>query len=309
MHDRRRGGVNGPIDLIFDTDPGKDDAFAIFLALAARERLNVLALLTAAGNLGLDVTSVAARRIVEAAGRPDIPVYRGCPKPLLRKLETIPQHHGADGLGGSGLPDMQAPPRPDHAVDVLINLLDHAERPVTLAAIAPLTNLAVAFTMRPDLARKLDRLVIMGGARGAGNMGPFAEFNIYVDPHAAEIVFGCGADMTLVPLDVTRPTLPDIAWFEALAAFGAPGRALTGMWCDKERLMPLHDVTVTAYLLWPELFTTERCAISVELADPEHLGQTHVVPAQDGMVNVVTDIDRDSLYTKIELTLRKDLLR
>jgi len=288
-------------DVVFDTDPGKDDAFALFLALAASDRLRLVAILAAAGNLGLDVTAAAARRIVEAAGRPDIPVYCGCPKPLLRHLVTIPQHHGVDGLGGSGLPPMALPPRDEHAVMALIDLIDRADRPLTLAAIAPMTNVAVAFTMRPDLAGKLARLVIMGGARGRGNMTEHAEFNIFVDPDAARIVFDSGASIVLVPLDVTRPTLPAANWFESLAAMGAPGHALAGMW--REKAMPLHDVVVTAYLLWPDLFTLERCRVAVEVADGDRLGKTTVTPATDGNVDVVTDIDRERLYSLIETTL------
>ena len=289
------------LDVIFDTDPGKDDAFALFLALAVPDRLNLLALLASAGNLGLDVTSAAARRILEAAGRPEIPVYRGCPRPLLRPLVTIPEHHGVDGLGGSGLPPMRDPPETTHAVAVLIDLIDRAERPLILAAIAPLTNIAVAFAMRPDLPDKLGGLVIMGGAAGTGNMTAHAEFNIFNDPHAAAIVFASGAPITLVPLDVTRPTLPDAAWFEKLADQGAPGRAIANMWRDQP--MPLHDVVVTAYLLWPELFTVERCRLEVEVNDVRLMGKTAIAPAGDGSANVVTEIDRERLYRALETTL------
>ena len=289
------------IDVIFDTDPGKDDAFALFLALAAAERLNVLALTTAAGNLGLETTTSAARRIVEAAGRSEIPVYSGCPGPLLCAHEPIPHLHGHDGLGGSGLPQMVHGPQAEHAVLKLIDLIDQAERPITLAAIAPLTNLALAFTMRPDLAARLERLVIMGGARAGGNMTEHAEFNIYVDPHAAQIVLSAGAPTVVVPLDITRPTLPEPRWFEGLANQGASGRAIAGMW--RERAMPLHDVTVTAYLLWPELFSLERCQIDVVVEDRETLGQTRIEPRADGPIDVVVDIYRERLYDNIESTL------
>ncbi len=289
------------IDVIFDSDPGKDDAFAIFLALAAPERLNVLAITAAAGNLGLDVTSVAARRIVEAAGRPEIPVYCGCPKPLLGSLVTVPQHHGADGLGGSDLPAMVHPPEERHGIDALIDLIDSAKRPVTLAAIAPLTNVAIAFALRPDLPAKLERLVVMGGARAGGNMSDYAEFNIYVDPYAAHMVFHSGAPITLVPLDVTRPTLPDPSWFASFADKGSPGLAIANMWRDGS--IPLHDVVVTAFLLWPELFETERCAIDVDTGGGAQMGRTVVEPKPDGTIDVMTSIDRERLYAMIETTL------
>lgn len=291
------------IDVIFDTDPGKDDAFALFLALAAADRLNVLALTTAAGNLGLETTTAAARRIVEAAGRPEIPVYSGCPAPLLSAHEPIPHFHGEDGLGGSGLPAMARGPEAEHAVLKLIDLVDHATAPVTVAALAPLTNLAVAFTMRPDLAAKLGRLVIMGGARGEGNVTEHAEFNILVDPHAAQIVFSAGAPTVLVPLDITRPTLPEPDWFDGLADFGTPGRAIAGMW--RERAMPLHDVIVTAYLLWPDLFTLERCRVDVDTADHNTRGHTRIEAGAEGSIDVVADLDRDRLYGNIEIALRE----
>ncbi|MEM7122933.1 MAG: nucleoside hydrolase [Pseudomonadota bacterium] len=291
-----------PIDVIFDTDPGKDDAFALFLALAAADRLNVMALTTAAGNLGLETTTAAARRIVEAAGRPEIPVYSGCPAPLLSAHEPLPHLHGHDGLGGSGLPEMARGPEPDHAVAKLIELIDRASAPVTVAAIAPLTNLAVAFTMRPDLAAKLARLVIMGGARSAGNITDHAEFNIHVDPHAAQIVLTAGAPTVLVPLDITRPTLPEPDWFDGLAGFGTLGRAIAGMW--RERSMPLHDVIVTAYLLWPDLFALERCRVDVDVDNQETRGRTRIEATSDGSIDVVADIDRDRLYESIESTLR-----
>ncbi len=290
-----------PLDVIFDTDPGKDDAFALFLALAASDRLNVLALTTAAGNLGLETTTAAARRIVEAAGRSDIPVYSGCPAPLLSTHEPIPHFHGADGLGGSGLPQMARRPQAGHAVTKLIELIDKASAPLTLAAIAPLTNLAVALTMRPDLAAKLARLVIMGGARAAGNITDHAEFNIHVDPHAAQIVLAASAPTVLVPLDVTRPTLPEPHWFDGLAGFGVPGRALARMW--RERAMPLHDVIVTAYLLWPDLFALERCRVEVDVDDQETRGRTRIEACADGPIDVVADIDRKRLYENIVSTL------
>ena len=290
------------IDVIFDSDPGKDDAFAIFLALAAPERLNVLAIIAAAGNLGLDVTSVAARRIVEAAGRPEIPVYCGCPNPLLGPLVTLPQHHGQDGLGGSQLPAMVRPPMERHGVHALIELIDNAKRPVTLAAIAPLTNVAIAFALRPDLPAKLERLVVMGGGRSGGNMTDFAEFNIYVDPYAAQMVFHSGAPITLVPLDITRPTLPDPSWFASFADKGPPGQAIAGMWRDGA--LPLHDVVVTAYLLWPDLFETERCSVEVDLSGGPQMARTIIDSKPDGAIDVMAGIDRERLYANIESTLR-----
>ena len=285
-----------PRAVIYDCDPGKDDAFALWLALACPDALDVLAVTTVAGNVPLAATSANARRIVEAAGRPDIPVHAGCARPLLRKLVTAEATHGSDGLGGSGLPPPAQPQRETHAIAALIELLDRADEPLTLAAIGPLTNIALLLVARPDLAAKIARLVVMGGSETQGNVTDHAEFNVYVDPHAAQIVFATGLPTTLVTLDVTRDLRPALPWFETMKGFGVPGRALLDMW--RARPVALYDVVVTGLLLWPELFDTASCDVSVETVDESRIGMTRIVRGP-GPASVVTAIDTDTFYAHI----------
>ncbi len=192
-----------PRRIIIDTDPGIDDAVAILLALASPE-IEVLGLVAVAGNLPLAVTERNTRAIVELAGRPEIPVYAGCPRPMGRPLLTAERVHGDTGLGGLALPPPAIAARPEHGVDFLIETLRQAAPgSITLCALGPLTNIAVALVMAPEIAAGIAELVLMGGAaRVPGNVTPAAEFNIHVDPYAAALVFDSGLPITMVPLDV-----------------------------------------------------------------------------------------------------------
>ena len=180
-----------PRKIIIDTDPGQDDAVAILLALASPE-LEVLAITAVAGNVPLDLTTLNARKVCELAGRADLPVHPGCAGPLARPLVTAEHVHGKTGLDGADLPEPDMPLQDTHAVDAIIAHV-RAEAPgmVTLCALGPLTNIAMALKKAPDIAERLDRIVLMGGAYfEVGNITPAAEFNIYVDPEAAQVVFG-----------------------------------------------------------------------------------------------------------------------
>src|SRR5439155_7195624 len=191
-----------PRPIIIDTDPGVDDAVAILLALAAPE-LDVLALVAVAGNLPLAVTERNARSLLDLAGRPDVPVYAGCPRPIGSPKIRTESAHGATGLGNLVLPAPTTPLRPEHGVAWLIDTLRGAEpNSLTLCALGPLTNIATALVMVPDIAAGIAELVLMGGGT-RGNMTPAAEFNIWADPQAAAIVFDSGLPITMVPLDVT----------------------------------------------------------------------------------------------------------
>src|SRR5260370_12432719 len=194
-----------PRPIIIDTDPGIDDAVAILLALASPE-LDVLGIVAVAGNVPLAATACNACSIIELAGRPELPVYAGCPRPLGGKPLDAERSHGSSGLGGLVLPAPAQPPRTEHGVFYLIDRLRKAEpKSITLCALGPLTNIAMALVAAPDIAPGIAELVLMGGAsHGGGNMTPAAEFNIYVDPHAAAIVFDSGLSITMVPLDVTE---------------------------------------------------------------------------------------------------------
>ena len=290
-----------PLPVVFDCDPGKDDAFALFLALAMPESLRLLAVTAVAGNVAVAQTARNARRIVEAAGRGDIPVHAGCARPLAGAAVTAEHVHGADGLGASGLPAPRRPPQPPHAVAALTRLLPAAGAPLAVAALGPLTNLAAALERRPAIAGAIARLVAMGGAAGRGNVTPHAEFNIHADPEAAARVFASVAPVTLVTLDVTRSLLPAPGWFEAMASFGAPGRALAAMW--RAAPLPLHDAVVTALLLWPELFTLEPCGVDVVLTGAER-GRT-VIAAGRGPHRRVVDLERRALLERMAAAMAR----
>lgn len=270
--------------IILDCDPGQDDAVAILLALASPEELEVLAITTVAGNVPLAHTAANARRVVELADS-DVPVYAGAARPLLRSLQTAEQVHGETGLDGSELPPPKRPLAPGHAARAITDLV--RARPagsVTLVATGPLTNLAIALLEAPDLATRIERIVLMGGAIGLGNVTPAAEFNIFVDPHAAAVVFGCGAPITMFPLDVTHQVLVTAERLARIAAVGNPAaRAVAGMlgfYRGRRRSGapegPLHDPCTVAWLLQPELFSGRDCAVEIETASPLGLGRTYV---------------------------------
>ena len=216
-------------EIIIDCDPGHDDALAILLALGSAEELEVLAITAVAGNVPLALTAANARAVVELAGRRDLPVHAGCARPLVRELVTAEYIHGRTGLDGAELPAPTLPLAEAHAVDALIELV-RARPPgsVTLCTLGPLTNLALALLKAPDLAPRLKEIVLMGGAIGEGNITPAAEFNIYVDPHAAKLVFAAGVPLTMFGLDVTHQALVTPARLAAIRALRTPLAAAVG---------------------------------------------------------------------------------
>jgi purine nucleosidase len=267
--------------IIIDTDPGLDDALAILLAFASPE-LEVLGLTAVAGNVPLDATTANALRLCELGRRGDVPVFAGCDRPLARPAVTT-LRHGETGLDGADLPAPIMAPRKEHAVRWLIDrIMGAAPGTITLCAIGPLTNVATALTEEPRLGRRLAGIVIMGGAgRVSGNITPEAEFNIYVDPHAADIVFACGGDLTLVPLDLTQQVLVTAAIVGRIRAIGtAVARAAAGMLefynSKPEHALgsPLHDPCVIAHLLDPTLFSGPFVNVAVELGEGPTLGKT-----------------------------------
>jgi purine nucleosidase len=268
-----------PHPIIIDCDPGQDDAIALLLALASPEELDLLAITTVAGNVPLRLTELNARRIVKLAGRSDIPVHVGCDRPLLRSLETAEYVHGATGLDGAELAAPDVPAAPGHAVDAIVELV--MQRPagtVTLCPIGPLTNIAMALRKEPRLAPHLRQIALMGGAIELGNVTPAAEFNIYVDPHAADIVFRSGVPLTMFGLDVTHRALVTEPHLRRLQALGTHvGRVAAGLLdfynrFDRERYGqpggPLHDPCVIAWLLDPTLFRGKLCPVEVVLEGP-----------------------------------------
>ncbi|WP_101340387.1 nucleoside hydrolase [Cereibacter azotoformans] len=264
-----------PRRIIIDTDPGQDDAVAILLALASPE-LEVLGITAVAGNVPLPLTQKNARIICEIAGRTDIPVFAGCDAPLVRKLVTAEHVHGKTGLDGPALPDPTMPLQDRHAVDFLIETLrTEPEGSVTLCPLGPLTNIATALRRAPDIAPRIREIVLMGGAYfEVGNITPSAEFNIYVDPEAAAIVFGAGVPLVVMPLDVTHKALTSPARVRRFREMGTrPGR-MVAEWTDfferfdREKYgaegAPLHDPCVIAWLLNPDLFLGRHINVEIE---------------------------------------------
>jgi purine nucleosidase len=270
--------------VIIDTDPGLDDAVAILLAFASPE-LEVLGLTAVAGNVGLELTAANARRLCDLARRADAKVFAGCGRPLLRPQITAVVH-GETGLGGADLPPPAMPQQQQHAVDWIIEtVMGSPERSITICALGPLTNLALAMIREPRLPARLREIVIMGGAGpSGGNSTPAAEFNIYFDPHAAQVVFDRCDGIVLVPLDLTRQVLATRDRVARLRRIESPvGRAVVGMLDYYNRgegfhegleAGPLHDPCVVAYLLRPDLFRGKPARVEVETQSPRTLGMT-----------------------------------
>ncbi len=295
--------------IIIDTDPGQDDAVAILLALGSPE-LEVLGITCVAGNVPLALTAKNARKICELAGRPDIPVFAGAEAPLERKLVTAENVHGKTGLDGADLPEPTMPLRAG-AADFIVETVRAHPGEITLCPLGPLTNVATALTRAPDIAGKLAGIVLMGGGYfEQGNVTPAAEFNIYVDPEAAEIVLRCGAPITMLPLDVTHQALTTRARVAAFRALGTPvGDAVAGLTDFFERHdrqkygfdgAPLHDPCVIAWLLRPELFSGRFVNVEIETASPLTLGATVVdwwgVTDRAPNATFIRDIDADGFY-------------
>ncbi|MDX5356611.1 MAG: nucleoside hydrolase [Rhodobacterales bacterium] len=298
--------------IIIDTDPGQDDAVAILLALASPD-IEVLGITCVAGNVPLPLTTRNARVVCELAGRPDMPVFAGCDRPMRRALVTAEHVHGKTGLDGADLPDPVMPLQSAHAVDFLIDTL-RAEPPgsVTLVPIGPLTNIGTALERAPDIASRIKRIVLMGGAYfEVGNITPSAEFNIFVDPEAAALVFGAGIPLVVVPLDVTHKALTTRPRIEALRALGTPvGHAVAG-WTDFfERFdmhkygsegAPLHDPCTIAWILRPDLFTGREINVEIETEGRHTTGMTVAdwwrVSGRAPNALFLGDIDAEGFYT------------
>jgi purine nucleosidase len=272
--------------IIIDTDPGLDDAVAILLALASPAELELLGLTCVAGNVPLELTARNARMVCELAGRPDIPVFAGCDRPLSRPPVTSEHVHGSSGLDGADLPAPSMRLQERHAVDFIVETL-RAEPPgsVTLCPVGPLTNIAMALRKAPDIAGRAREIVLMGGAcRTGGNVTPVAEFNIHVDPQAADIVFRAGVPLTVIPLDVTREARVTPARNAAFRALGTPvGRAVAGMTGCRDRPdtekhdsggAPLHDPCAIARLIRPELVSGRHVNVAIETVSELTMGMT-----------------------------------
>lgn len=297
--------------IIIDTDPGQDDAAAIMLALASPE-LEVLGLTAVAGNVPLRLTSRNVRIICELCNRTDVPVYEGAERPLVREPITAEHVHGSTGLDGADFDEPTMPVQDQHAVDFIIEtLLREPAGTITLCTLGALTNIATALNKAPEIAPRVKELVMMGGGYfEGGNITPAAEFNIYVDPQAADIVFRSGIPIVMMPLDVTHKLLTTKERVAKIRDIGTrPALAMVGMLEFFERFDvekygsdggPLHDPSVIAYLIKPELFTGRDCNVEIEVSSELTIGATVVdwwhVTDRKRNARVMGGVDADGFF-------------
>ena len=274
------------LPVILDCDPGHDDAIALILALASPE-LKVLAVTTSAGNQTPDKTLNNALRILTLLGRDDIPVAAGAPKPLARELIIADNVHGESGLDGPKLPDPAFAPQAMTGIELMARCLRESPEPVTLVPTGPLTNIALLLAAHPELKGKIARIVLMGGAAGAGNWTPAAEFNIYVDPEAADMVFKSGIPITMCGLDVTHEAQVMDEDIERVRAITNPVAQCVAGLLDFFMIYhrdpkwgfagaPLHDPCTIAWLLNPALFHGVECRVDIETRGEHTVGMTVV---------------------------------
>ena len=298
--------------IIIDCDPGQDDAVALLLALASRQDLDVRGITTVAGNVPLPLTSVNALKMCELAARSDVPVYAGCSRPMLKDLYTAEYVHGPSGIDGTDLADPVTPLQEAHAIDYIVStILETDPGEITLCALGPLTNVAMALVKEPAIAGRIRQIVMMGGGYfEGGNTTPAAEFNIYVDPQAAHVVFTSGIPITMMPLDVTHKALTTPPRIEALRRIGtSASRAVVGMleFFDRHDIEkygiaggPLHDPCVIAYLLEPDLFSGRRCHVEIVSDSGAANGSTLVdwwgVTGREPNALVMNEIDDDKFF-------------
>ncbi|MBL0532433.1 pyrimidine-specific ribonucleoside hydrolase RihA [Aeromonas dhakensis] len=274
------------LPVILDCDPGHDDAIALILALASPE-LKVLAVTTSAGNQTPDKTLNNALRILTLLGRDDIPVAAGAPKPLARELIIADNVHGESGLDGPKLPAPAFAPVAMTALELMASCLRESPEPVTLVPTGPLTNIALLLAAHPELKQKIARVVLMGGAAGAGNWTPAAEFNIYVDPEAADMVFKSGLPITMCGLDVTHEAQVMDEDIERVRGITNPVAQCVAGLLDFFMIYhrdpkwgfagaPLHDPCTIVWLLAPALFHGVECRVDIETGGTHTSGMTVV---------------------------------
>ncbi|KQW50479.1 MULTISPECIES: nucleoside hydrolase [unclassified Ensifer] len=262
--------------LIILTDPGQDQAAAILMILGQRRAFDVLGLVATAGNINLDYTIANCLKLMELAGRPDIPVFSGCPHPIIRPLVMAEHVHGPTGLDGPDLPQPKIGPQEKHGVDFIIDTVRAHPREITICSLSPVTNLAMALRKAPDIASKIHEVVAMLGAYfEVGNITPTAEFNCYVDPEAADIVLRAGIRTTLLPLDVTHRMRSTPERLGAMRALGNRCGVATAEMLEFSEAFdlrkygwegaPLHGPCVPAFMLAPQMFSGRQINVSVEL--------------------------------------------
>jgi inosine-uridine nucleoside N-ribohydrolase len=295
-----------PLPILLDCDPGHDDMVAILLALASPQ-LEVRGITTVGGNATLEHTTENALRTLALANRPDIPVAAGAAHPLNGPLKTAPHVHGESGLEGPPLPPARSEPVAEDAVAFMVGQLEAASEAVTLVPTGPLTNVGLLLRERPDLMPRIGHICLMGGAAGEGNITPSAEFNIWADPEAADIVFRSGLPVTMIGLDVTHRAILWDAERRSMADEGGETSktvaGLLGFFQEFHKRVygwdggPIHDAVAVAHVAYPGLVTTTRANVVIELEGAHTRGRTVVdlrhVTGREPNADVGVDIDRE----------------
>ena len=298
--------------IIIDCDPGQDDAINLLLAMSSPDELDILGITAVAGNVPLALTERNARLMCDIAGRSDIPVYAGCARPMVRDLITAEHVHGTTGIDGAEISEPVLPLQEQDAVDFIVDTLRAADDDtIILVPTGPLTNIATAITKAPDILPKVKEIVLMGGAmRESGNYSPSAEFNILVDPQAADIVFKCGRPITQMGLDVSHQVLSTRERIDRIKKIdNQAAQATVGMLdffnrhdIKKYKYMgaPLHDPCTVAYLLRPDIFEGKLCNVSIETQSELTMGNTAVdfwhVTDRPKNSNWIHAVDADAFY-------------
>jgi pyrimidine-specific ribonucleoside hydrolase len=301
-----------PTPVVLDCDPGHDDAIALALAAAA-PAIELRAVTTVAGNQTLEKTTYNALRVLTVLDRSEVPVAPGLAEPLLREPIAAGEVHGETGLDGADLPEPAAEASDEHAVDAIARIAREATEPVTLVAVGPLSNVAVAIRRYPDLVDALERIVVMGGSLGTGNVTPAAEFNVHVDPEAAAIVFDAAVPVTMVGLNVTQAARLPADRFDELRAIGNDVATMVADLLDfyhefhRERYgwesVPLHDALAVAHVARPGTLETEPMAVDVETTGEHTLGATVCdrwgVTDRTPNADVALDVDTDAFLDRL----------
>jgi inosine-uridine nucleoside N-ribohydrolase len=272
------------MNILLDCDPGHDDAIALLLALASPE-VDLVGVTTVHGNQTLEKTTVNALKLLEFAGRTDVPVAAGADRPLRREPFVAEYVHGESGMDGPSLPRPTIAPVAEHAVDFIARTVLESDEPVTLVPTGPLTNIGLFLACHPDAAARLERIVLMGGAIGEGNVTPAAEFNIWVDPEAADRVFSSGLDVTMVGLDVTHRAIFGPEPAARLKASGRVGAMVAELLEFYGRFhkqsygwdgSPIHDAVAMTHAFKPGIVETVHTGVRVDCGEELGRGRTNV---------------------------------